>query len=248
MSRMHAYPRRRIGLIGHGRIGRALESAVAAGQAGAWDIVAVLSRHHPQSASATHHIDPDAFFRVPVDLVIECAGPLALAQFAERALRAADVWSVRAVALVDDALRARLERVGAASGHRLRLVAGAAGGLDAVQAIASHPGATVQVAITTPSGGEPVSGSVREASGKLPNGVNLAVAVALAGTGLDQTTVRITPDPERLHHEISVDARSAVGTFHGSLAPVTDASRDLHVVAASLVAALRQACGVIWVG
>ena len=248
MSRMHTTPRRRIGLIGHGQIGQALGRAVAAGKAGAWDIVAVLSRHAPQIACASHHVDPDAFFRVPVDLVIECAGPLALALYAEQALRAADVWTVSGVALVDDALRARLELVGAACGHRLRLVAGAAGGLDAVQAIASHPGATVQVAITTPAPGRPLSGSVREASGKLPNGVNLAVAVALAGTGLDQTNVRITPDPKRLKHEVSVDARSAVGTFRGSLAPVTDASRDLHIVASSLVAALRQTCGVIWVG
>ena len=245
---MHQNTRRRIGLIGHGRIGRAVANALVAGQAGAWELAAVLTRSPAKVFSALHHCNPVAFFSVAADLYIECAGPEAMALHGEEALQRADVWSVSGVALADDALRTRLEAIGARCGHRLRLVAGAAGGLDALQAMAVDANLTVDVAIVTPERCEPLCTTVREAAVRLPHSVNLAVAIALAGPGMDRTTIRVTPDPENSHHAISLAARSAYGSFHANLEPITDASKDLHIVAASLIAALRQASSVIWVG
>ncbi|MBU3739381.1 MAG: DUF108 domain-containing protein [Rhodoferax sp.] len=240
--------RRRIGLLGHGRIGGAVARAVASGRAGAWEVAAILSRGGSGIAGAPHHADPERFFAVPVDLYLECAGPQALARYGAIALERADVWSVSGVALIDDALRARLQIAGERFGHRLRLVAGAAGGLDAVQALALDPELELQVGIVAPERCPSFAASVREAARRLPNGVNLAVAAALAGPGPDRTRVEIIADPDPMNHAIHVQARSALGRFDSQLRPLTDTTRDRHVVAASLLAALRQADQVIWVG
>ena len=112
---------RRIGLIGHGRIGGIVARALASGQYGHWSLAAVLTRNTVPSGDPRHHTDPERFLAVPVDLYLECAGPQALGRLGEAALERADVWSVSGVALADDALRARLQATGARHGHRLRL-------------------------------------------------------------------------------------------------------------------------------
>ena len=239
---------RRIGLIGHGRIGGIVARALASGQYGHWSLAAVLTRNTVPSGDPRHHTDPERFLAVPVDLYLECAGPQALGRLGEAALERADVWSVSGVALADDALRARLQATGARHGHRLRLLAGAAGGFDAVQALAQAPGLALEVDIVAPERCASFHVPVREAAARLPHGVNLAVAAALAGPGLDETMVRLTADPDPTHHAIRLRASSALGGFESRLLPVTDPSCDLHVVAAAMLAALRQASQVIWVG
>lgn len=245
---MTSRPHRRIGLIGHGRIGRTVAQAIGTGVAGAWEVVAILTRGASSANAPVHHARPDTFFAVPVDLYLECAGPQALAQLGATALQHADVWSVSGVALADDAVRAQVVAAGERHGHRLRLVAGAAGGLDAVQALALDPAVELEVSLVAPESCDSFSASTREAAMRLPHGVNLAVALALAGPGLDRTRVVLTADPDRTHHAIRVHARSRYGSFESHLLPVTDMSRGLHVVAASLLAALRQADSVVWVG
>ena len=126
--------------------------------------------------------------------------------------------------------------------------AGAAGGFDAVQALAQAPGLALEVDIVAPERCASFHVPVREAAARLPHGVNLAVAAALAGPGLDETMVRLTADPDPTHHAIRLRASSALGGFESRLLPVTDPSCDLHVVAAAMLAALRQASQVIWVG
>jgi aspartate dehydrogenase len=238
---------RRIGLIGLGAIGRIVAGAVDSGKAGDWRIDAVLTRSLPRPARAGHVADPAAFFPVPVDLYIECAGPAALASLGEEALRRADVWSVSGAALADTALSKKLEAVGRASGHRLRLVSGAIGGLDALQAFACAPGLAVEVSVAAPDLAEPFEAAAVEAARLLPNGVNVAVAAALAGAGLERTRVRLARGPGN-ERELTLSARGALGSLRTALRPVTDPSNDLHIVASSLIAALRQADQTIWVG
>ncbi|MEY4265540.1 MAG: hypothetical protein RIS90_75 [Pseudomonadota bacterium] len=240
--------RRRIGLIGHGRIGGIVGRALAADQCGNWDVAALLTRSASPTGDIRHHTDAERFFAVPVDLYLECAGPDALTRLGEAALQRADVWSVSGVALANDELRARLQATGALHGHRLRLVAAAAGGFDAVQTLAQAPGLELEIDIVAPERCASFHSPVREAARRLPHGVNLAVAAALAGNRLDETPVRLTADPDRTHHAISLRARSALGHFESRLMPLTDPARDLHVVAAGILAALRQADQVIWVG
>jgi aspartate dehydrogenase len=238
---------RRIGLIGHGGIGRAVAQAVDAGRAGDWTIAAILVRR-PIAGDARVLTDRRTFLDVPVDLYVETAGPDALRDIGTDALARADLWSVNGTALADDGFRTRLERTGRENGHRMRLVSGAIGGLDAVQAMTIDPDASVEVRVTAPEDGPVFTGSAREAAARLPHGVNLTVATALAGLGVDRTMVRVMPDAEESRRAIGLEVRSAYGTFTGTLAPHTDVSRGLHVVAASIIGALRQLDSVIWAG
>lgn len=239
---------RRIGLIGHGHIGRAVAEALLSGKAGEWDLAAVLTRTPSNRGHSLHHADPTTFFKVPVDLYVDCGGPNALALLGQLALERADVWSVSGAALANDDLCSALIATGTRYGHRLRLVAGAAGGLDAVQAFGVDANMTVAVTIVTPERCAEFSTSVRDAASRLPNGVNLAVAIALAGPGIDRTTVRVTPTLDHSAHAISVTARSRYGSFQSTLEPSANTTENCHIVAASLIAALRQASRVIWVG
>jgi aspartate dehydrogenase len=238
---------RRIGLIGHGAIGSAVAEAVASGSAGDWRIAAILVRQRVEGRGEID-TDPERFFARPVDLYLETAGPQALAELGAAALARADVWSVSGAALADEALRTRLLAVGIECGHRLRLVSGAVGGLDALRALACDAGAAIELELTAPEDGAAMSGSAREMATRLPNGTNLAVAAAIASIGLDHIWVRIDPDPDRRRHAIRLSARSAYGAFTSTLTPHTDRARGVHVVAASLIGALRQADQVIWAG
>jgi aspartate dehydrogenase len=180
---------------------------------------------------------------------VEVAGPSALAMHGARALALADVWTVSGTALADDRLLRDLESVGRASGHRLRLVSGAIAGLDGVAAAAVDPSMRLTLKIDLPPGDAPpgplFKGTVREAAQRFPDGVNVAVAAALAGPGLDGTTIEVS-NPGAAKHRLSLGAESRFGWLstwsEPRLAP------GVHPVAACLNAALRRELQTVWVG
>jgi aspartate dehydrogenase len=243
---------RTIGLIGCGGIGRRVAQALIRGEIPGWKLGAVLGR----SARTVDGVDviagADDFFAQPYDLVIEAAGPSALLAFGARALRQSDVWTVSGTALVNDELVLDLQSAGANSGHRLRVVPGAIGGLDGVSALTVAPDAKVHAIIDlVPSGDETVvvfNGSVRDAAAEYPNQVNVTVATALAGLGIDRTEVTVrqpkTGDPLALTIEVS----SRDGSLAAITQPMVRPADGIHVVASSIIALLRTASRVIWVG
>ena len=239
---------RNIGLIGYGAIGRPVADAIHAGLAGSCRLAGVLTRTPVALPGALFHTDPERFFALPADLYLETAGPAALAGLGGAALALADVWSVSGAALANDALRERLREIGQRTGHRLRLVSGAIGGLDAVTAMSIDPDAQTVVHITAPEIAEAFSGTAREAAARFPDGANVAAAAALSGTGLDRTSVHLAPGAGPRSRQLRVSITSAFGSFNSSLKPSPDPGRRLHVAAASLIAALRQAEATIWIG
>lgn len=249
-----AAPTRRLGLIGHGRIGAAVAAACRAGQTPGWQLAGALVREpvsgplRDAAVELTH--DSERFFAQPLDLIVECAGPAALAQHGERALAVCEVWTVSAVALADPDVEARLHARVRASGHRLRVLHGAIAGLDGVMASAVDPDGTLQLDIDLLPGPGPraqvFEGSVREAARRYPHHVNVAVAAALAGPGLDASRIRVHhpgPGPE---FALALQASGRFGTLDARVAPRV--APGVHPVAASIVAALRQAVRPIWVG
>lgn len=166
-----------------------------------------------------------------------------------RALECADVWSVSGSALADPQLMSALEETGVRSGHRLRLVAGAIAGLDAVAAGAVDPRAELRLAIDLPPNdsapGLAFSGSVREAAKRFPDGANVAVAAALAGSGLDRSLVEVTR-PEAPRHRLALTVRSRFGTTTTSTEPRL--APGTHPVAACLIAELQRELRTVWAG
>ncbi|RYY65781.1 MAG: DUF108 domain-containing protein [Comamonadaceae bacterium] len=238
------------GLIGHGRIGRCVLQAWRQGELAGWAPTAVLVRRRPDGADPLLTTDLQVFLAAAPDVVIEAAGPDALAAYGEEVLGIAPLWTVSAAALADAALHARLEQAVRASGHRLRVLVGAIAGLDGVAVAATDPQCRLHLDIELPPDGQPAGvvfdGDVREAARRFPHSVNVAAAAALAGPGLDATTIRVSRPGPVAAHRLALKASSRYGALSAETQPRL--AEGLHPVAASIVAALRQQRQPIWVG
>ena len=128
----------------------------------------------------------------PAGLVIDCAGPAALRRFGEMALAQGDLWTVGASALLDEALRRRLEEAARKAGTVLRLftpwVLGPA---------LCPPGQPARLSILQaapglgPRPGLIFRGPLREAAERFPDHLNTATAAALTGPGISATRVAL---------------------------------------------------------
>jgi aspartate dehydrogenase len=189
------------------------------------------------------------FFEQKFDVIVEAAGPQALAEHGVRALGIADVWTVSGTALADAQLFEELQKAGASSGHRLRLVSGAIAGLDGVAAAAVDPSMQLDLSIDLAPGDAPAgtvfTGTVREAAKRYPDSVNVAVAAALAGPGLDRARIAVT-NPTGPRHRLALRAQSRFGALGAWTEPRL--APDAHPVAASLIAALRRELQTVWAG
>jgi aspartate dehydrogenase len=232
----------RLGLIGCGAIGGSLVSALAGGALDSWCLTGLLTRTRRTVAGVQSHTDPAAFFADEYDLIVEAAGPRALADLGTEALRHAPVWTVNAVALADDDFRALLTATAAANSNRLRVLPGSIAAVDALKAVATDPDARLEVFVEMPANTlaqAPFSGSAREAAGCYPNDVNIAVAAALAGPGLDRTRVHVTRHCGTGPRRIRLVAVSRSMRVESVLMPL-DVKTEPHPVAAALVAALSD--------
>jgi aspartate dehydrogenase len=240
---------RRLGVIGCGSIGLPVVEACAGGALPGWALGGVLTRSgEPAGVTCPNDTDPQVFLGRGYDLIVEAAGPAALAAHGARALAVADVWSVSGAALADAALAAALEAAGRRSGHRLRLLSGAIAGLDGVAMACADPEATLAMEIDLPPAPGPqgvvFSGTAREAARRFPDGVNIAVAAALAGPGLDRAHVVVNRGNTR--HRLAL---SAIGGHARVLAAVEpQAAAPVHPVAACILACLRRETQTIWAG
>jgi len=232
---------RRLGLIGCGRIGLPIIECWNEGGLPGWTIAGVLARGSHQRGAVRSTDDADTFFATPFDLVIEAAGPPALAAHGARALRLADVWTVSAAALADPVLFDALHVAGAQAGHRLRVMPGAIAGLDGVAMASVDPQAVLRLDIDLLPGPGPralvFSGSVREAALRFPDSVNVAAAAALAGPGLDKARIDVYHPGPVPQHRLALSITSCFGIVQASVEPLR--GPGVHPVAASLIAALR---------
>ncbi|MGQ2980694.1 MAG: aspartate dehydrogenase domain-containing protein [Polaromonas sp.] len=250
MTSTHEAPVRRFALIGCGRIGSAVLAAWQGGGLPGWELVSVLSRTAAPQAGALATTDAAQLFARRPDLIVECAGPAALAQHVEAALAVAPVWTVSAVALADAAVLSRVKEAARRSGHRLRILPGALAGLDGVAAAGVDPSGTLQLDIDLlPGEGERAqvfSGSVREAAARYPDHVNVAVAAALAGPGPDAAQIRVHHPGPGPRFTLAFHSESMFGSLAVQVRPLV--APGVHPVAASIVAALRQELRPVWVG
>lgn len=243
---------RSVGIIGCGLIAQPVIRELVRGHLDGWKLEAVLAR----SPRRLQGIDvlgvAEQFFDHSFDLVIDAAGPDALRDHGRVALTAAELWSVSGTALVNKTLRQDLESVGAEHGHRLRLLPGAISGLDGVSTMSvAHDGRVSATIDLVPSGDTTevvFVGSAAEAAGRFPDHVNVVVATALAGLGLDRTEVTVRQPAAGQPHTLSIEATSRDGSVTATTRPVVSRPDGVHTVAASLIAALSRESQVIWVG
>jgi aspartate dehydrogenase len=260
-----ARPPLRVAVAGLGAIGLKVAEALDRGIPGC--VLAAVSANdlskaakrlshlkHPPPVVKLGELEPLA------DIVVECAPAKLLPDIAEPFLRAGKtVIVLSAGAILGNEYLVGLARQ---SGGQIVVPTGALIGLDAVTAAAEGEIRSVRMITRKPVRGlagapyltehniriEDITaplrvfkGTAREAAIGFPANLNVAVALALAGIGADNTTLEIWADPalERNTHRIEVDSDSA--TFSMSIENVpSDNPRTGRITALSVIAYLRK--------
>lgn len=258
----------RIGLIGFGTIGRAVARALVESRAGNARLAAVLVREVTESrltevskVGAIITADPDEFFDVRMDVIVEAAGHVGLKSHAERALRNGhDVLAVSVGALADDHFLSAVGRAAGESGRRLLVPSGALGGLDAVSAaavgeldrvvlVARKPPAawegTAAEDVASRAIGEPIcfyEGGARDAARLFPKNVNVVAALSLAGVGFDRTVIRMYADPSLQHNTFELHVSGEFGELRLELKnkPYFENPKTGRLVVMSVIRAIRR--------
>ena len=149
------------------------------------------------------------------DVVVECAGQGAVAEYAEAVLTAGiDLMIISTGAFTDDGLRERLISKAGVSGAQILLPSGAIAGIDGMGSLFIGGLNKVRYTSTKPplawraTPAEKAfdleniaertvlfSGTARDAARLYPKNANLAATVALAGLGFDKTEIQLIADP-----------------------------------------------------
>lgn len=161
--------------------------------------------------------------------------------------------------LSDEGFLARISDVAAVHGRRVWLPSGAIGGIDAIAAMrlaglsqvtycsrkppAAWRGSAAEQFVDLEGLRAPRTffcGTAREAARLFPKNANVAATVALAGLGMDRTTVELVADPTvtRNIHEVEADGASGRVSFRLEGAPFPDNPRSSMLTAYSVARTL----------
>ncbi len=207
-----------------------------------------------------------------VDIVIEAASIGAVKDFAEDILLSGkDILILSVGAFSDKDFNERIEKICRRGDVRVFLPSGAIGALDIIAS--AKEGGLEEVELTTiknprslegapylDRGGidlskirdrkEIFSGNAREAIEGFPANVNVAVSLALAGLGMNNTMVRIVADPgvDKNIHEIRASGDFGEFVFRTENLTSPDNPRTSHIAALSAISALKKISSPIKIG
>ncbi|WP_028602902.1 aspartate dehydrogenase [Ottowia thiooxydans] len=228
-----------IALIGYGGTAQTVvqELTKAAGNAGP-DIHVVVrpgkvEQYRNMVPPMVQVIDNLACLPENVGLVIETAGHSAVSMYGHQVLSSGrDFGLISSGALADETLLEQLRAAALESGKHLLVFNGAVAAIDA---ITSAKAAGLQslcytgIKPATAWEGTPAAeqfdlgsltaptvifeGSAREVALAYPKNANVAATVALAGVGMENTSVRLIADPHATVNRHRLDGTSALGRF-----------------------------------
>ncbi|ADZ70297.1 aspartate dehydrogenase [Polymorphum gilvum] len=259
----------RLVLIGWGAIATRVADLLAE-RAAPVDLIAVAVRDgttRPEDLPAGTRLidDPGALADLAFDLAVEAAGRESVGPWGRAVLaRGADFAPASTSAFVDEGLLDDLTALARSSGAQLVIPPGALGGIDALAAAARLPLAGVRHEIVKPPQawtGTPAEalcdlaglnapatffeGSAREAARAFPQNANVAVITALAGLGLDRTTVALVADPGARRNSHRIRAEGDFGTMEIALEnrPLASNPKSSEMTALSLVRLIENRAG-----
>lgn len=258
----------KIGLIGNGAIARVVTSHCEA-SSGRLTLVGALVLPEDGDSVGQHptvHALSDLLALKP-DLVVECAGQKAVAQYGVSVLTSGrDLMVISVGALADEALQVALNAAGEANGAKVIIPAGALAGLDAITAAKADGLSRVSLKTRKPpqswSGAPGVegvdlnaisdptaifTGTAGEAARAFPKNANVAAALALAGIGLEATEVQLIADPSVSRNIHRIEAEGGFGrlTVEVEAEPSPNNPKTSHLAALSIVRQLDRLTDVI---
>lgn len=266
----------RVALAGYGNVGRTLGPRLAGGEIPEIELTAVSAARLDRAAEAVGELPKRplvvAAAELPrhADVIVECATYDAFAEVARATLEAGKTL----VAVSVGALAANLDLIDLAERHGgvIQIANGAMPGLDEIRC--AREGTILSVRLksrirpdslakeqyvreqgfdfSTPPA-SPVrvfSGTAREAAAAFPRHFNVAVALSLAGIGLDRTEIEVWCDPDipgAIHRvEVDADEIRLEMTAHNRPSPTN--RNTSRIVAPSIMAALRQMVATVRAG
>lgn len=261
----------RIVLVGWGAIATRVAQLLAARGAPV-RIVAVAVRDTqtprdglPKAARLIHN--PAELDAIDADLLVEAAGCAAVAPWARAGL--AQGWDVAissTSALTDATLLADLTERARQNRRQILIPPGALGGIDALSAAARLGLHSVRHEVVKPARAwagtqaethcglgaltAPFTffeGSARAAADAYPQNANVAVISALAGIGLDRTTLALTADPTATLNSHRITAIGDFGTLTLTLEnrPLATNPKSSEMTALSLVRMIENRAGTL---
>lgn len=264
-----------VAIIGFGAIARDLIDILSE-QESAPEQLTVLVRAGREAevqatlgARASVTSDMEVMLATRPDLVVECAGHNAVAAFGVEILQSGVDFIVASVgALADADLAASLKVAARRSGAQCVVPSGAIGGVDALGAARLSGLISVTYTGTKPPrawAGTPAEktcelaaltapltffeGSAREAAQQYPKNANVAATLALAGLGMDETTVRLVADPgvtENIHsYNVASQALDFSMRLVGKPSPLNPKTSRSTVYSIARAAVNRRAAIVI---
>ena len=255
-------------LAGFGNVGRQVARAILADTDGDLEIAALAVRNHDSAKKAAGEIGLDVPIVGPEDapgqarVLVECATFEAFRTVTEPSLRAGS----HVIVVSAGGLGANLDLLDVAADHgaTLHIASGALPGLDILRSVkeggirsvrleseilpsslANEPYVNERSIDLSRADQSPVpifEGSAREAAKLFPRHFNVAVALALAGIGLDRTEVRIRADGSirGTEHTVLVESEVAELSMTVKNRPSRENRRTSRLVAPSIIAALRE--------
>jgi aspartate dehydrogenase len=201
------------------------------------------------------------------DYVIEVAGQAAVKEHAKKVLQKG--WTIGLISvgtLADSEFLAELKATAQQHGAHLHLLAGAIAGIDGIAAAKeggldkvvykgckspnSWRGSYAEQLVDLDRVTEATvfyRGTAREAALKFPANANVAATIALAGMGLDDTTVELTVDPTitKNKHTIVAEGRFGEMTIELMGVPLASNPKTSTLAALSVIRACRNSVGTI---
>lgn len=269
---------RKLAIIGAGNICRQVVGMLASNQANAgYDSafsIAVLKR--PGSAFqggpgiAAVFSDIQELLAWQPDLIAEAAGQEAVGEYARLVLEKGIPFLVSSVgALADENMYDALLSAARKGNTRLLIPAGAIGGLDYLRAAALFEGTRVTYESRKPPSAwapelaaqgmqsdqltqplELFAGTANVAASRYPKNLNVAATLALAGTGMHNTRVRVVVDPDAPGNQHVIRVDGPAGTLAMTIAnqPSPDNPKTSWIVSRSIVSTLRRYFEPCWIG
>lgn len=203
----------------------------------------------------------DSFLKAPVDLVVECATIASVNDYASQVIEKKNLLVISIGALANQTLYEQLEEIAKLHHTKLYLPTGAVGGLDLIKA-ANGLGGLRTVSLTSRKpiealGSQQITtetilfqGTAKEAIEKFPKNANVAIAISLAGVGVEKTTVRMIADPlvQRNVHTIQLEGEFGQAELVIENNPSPSNPKTSYLTSLSILSVIQSLDGQVVIG